>query len=61
VIRELYPPAFVDGAIVRLVTDEKVVWVQQWRYDTQTWVTGGANIDEVMKGPAGLPGNAPQV
>jgi hypothetical protein len=28
--RELYPPAFVDGALVRLVTDAKVVGVEQW-------------------------------
>jgi len=43
------PPAVVDGALVRLMTDERTVWVEQW--DGTTWVAGGAMIDEVMKGP----------
>jgi hypothetical protein len=53
-IRELDPPSFVDGALVRLVTDGEWVWVQQWSRDAQTWLDGAAEgIDEVMKvGPA---------
>ena len=51
--REELPPAVVDGALVRLMTDERTVWVEQW--NGRTWVAGGAMVDEVMKGPTASP------
>jgi hypothetical protein len=47
--REKLPPAAVDGALVRLMTDDRTVWVEQW--NGTMWVPGGAMVDEVMKGP----------
>ena len=47
--REKLAPAVVDGALVRLMTDDRTVWVEQW--NGRAWVSGGARVDEVMKGP----------
>jgi hypothetical protein len=52
--REEFPPAVVDGALVRLADDGTWVWVEQWvgtgwERTTSTW------IDEVMKGPTASP------
>jgi hypothetical protein len=55
-IREVDPPTFVDGALVRTVTDGDWVWVQQWSRAAQAWLDGAAEgIDEVMKGPTASP------
>jgi hypothetical protein len=47
------PLTVVDGALVRLFTDSDVIWVEQWT--GQSWVAGGAMIDEVMKGQTASP------
>jgi hypothetical protein len=45
-------PAFVDGALVRLVTDESEVWVEQSMGPEAQWVaTTSTMIDEVLRGP----------
>ncbi len=47
--RELLPSCTVDGALVHVVT----VWVEQW--DGETWIPGGAMVDELMMGPTASP------
>ena len=46
-------PAIVDGALVRLITDDVTDWVEQW--DGEKWDPGGAMVDEVLRGPRASP------
>jgi len=48
-LREVVPPAVVDGALVRLVSDGCTEWVQQWT--GERWIDGGATVDEALRGP----------
>ena len=52
--RELQPPAMVDGALVRLVTDEALVWAERWT--GRKWVADTSIVvAEIMKGPTAGP------
>jgi len=46
------PPAFVDGALVRLVEDDVNTWVEQWMGPVRGWeTTTSTMVDEVLRGP----------
>jgi len=53
--QEVVPPAFVDGALVRLVAEGEREWVQRWT-GPGGWVDDPSTmIDEVLRGPTAGP------
>jgi hypothetical protein len=50
------PPAAVDGALVRLVSDGVMTSVEQWMGPERGWeATTSTMVDEVMRGPTASP------
>jgi hypothetical protein len=55
-LEEVLPPAFVDGALVRLVSDGERDWVQIWNMGTKAWQDDTTtSVAEVSKGPTAGP------
>jgi hypothetical protein len=49
-------PVTVDGALVRVTSDDTWVWVEMWLGPERGWVrTATTTIAEVMKGPTASP------
>jgi hypothetical protein len=52
----LVPVTVVDGALVRLASDDTWTWVEQWMGPKRSWVkTTSTTIAEVMRGPTASP------